>query len=105
MTVQEIFDSGKCIRFCSEEEMNDFIERYGEVYYWDSRPVSNTKFAFWYEGMRQNYGKVLVAYNGGNYISGFWGAEYYAEHAKNAVDYTAIHRDINLASWEELMVC
>lgn len=105
MTVQEIFDSGKNIRFCSEEEMDDFIARYGEQYAWGTIPVSDTKNAFWYDGMQQNFGHVFVAYNGDNKITGRWGRAAYERRIKNSVDYATIHRDIDLASWEELLVC
>ena len=105
MTVQEIFDSGKYIRFCSEAEMNDFIGRYGKQYFWGPLPVSDTKNASWYARMQQNFGQVFVEYNGDNKITGRWGRESYVRRIKNSVDYATIYRDIDLAYWEELMVC
>ena len=105
MTVQEIFDSGKNIRFCSEEEMDDFIVRYGEQYFWGTRSVSETKNAFWYTRMKQNFGQVFVEYNGDNTITGHWGNVSYERRIENSVDYATIHRYINLTYWEELMVC
>lgn len=104
MTVQDAFNSGKHIRFCSESEMDDFIERYGNKYYWGDIPVSSTKNEGWYRNMKNSFGKVLVKYNGNNDITGYWGDTYYSENMHCSIDYLDItHKNIDLIFWEELM--